>query len=77
MTKNIETYCYEEPTIITDTEGRYNGHNRIIITTPQIISEYWNFWYNKMVQKYGENSDLITEENCIQDWVCVHWAWKV
>jgi hypothetical protein len=28
-----------------------------------------------MTQKYGEGHKLITEQNCIEDWVKTHWAW--
>jgi len=37
-----------------------------------IINEYWEWWSGKMLEK-GPN-DSCTFENCITDWVIVHWA---
>jgi hypothetical protein len=29
-----------------------------------------------MEDHYGEGHELITKENCIEDWVVVNWAWE-
>lgn len=29
-----------------------------------------------MADKYGEGHELITRENCIEDWVALNWAWE-
>lgn len=36
------------------------------------------YWYNKMCQKFGkEHVDAnYTKQDCIDDWVVVHWAWE-
>ena len=39
------------------------------ISAQKILDIYWEFWYGKMVKKYGEGHYLITEQNCIDDWV--------
>jgi hypothetical protein len=46
------------------------------ITDQQILNEYWDYWKGKMVQKFGEGDKLITQENCIDDWIAVNWAWE-
>lgn len=45
-----------------------------VLTEEEILERYWEFWRGKMVKKFGENSELITKENCIDDWVCCNWA---
>lgn len=44
------------------------------VTDQQILYDYWQYWEPKMVEKYGENSEKITHENCINDWVMQHGA---
>jgi hypothetical protein len=46
------------------------------ITEDEILAEYWEFWKEKMIKKYGFNHYLQTHENCIDDWCIVNWAWK-
>jgi hypothetical protein len=43
----------------------------------EILNEYWDYWENKMISKYGENHPLITKQNCIEDWIVTNWAWEV
>jgi len=50
-------------------------HPEIIITEDEIFMEYWPFWKERM-QKLGRHH-LISRENCIQDWVTIHWAVEV
>ena len=30
-----------------------------------------------MEKKYGIGHELITKENCIEDWKAVNWAWEI
>lgn len=46
------------------------------ITEQEILDEYWDYWKGKMESKYGVSSNLITKENCVQDWVITNWAWE-
>ena len=46
------------------------------ITDQEILALTWNIWKEQMIKKYGADSELITEENCIQDWVTTNWAWE-
>jgi predicted AlkP superfamily phosphohydrolase/phosphomutase len=65
--QKLKRYQYIEP----DEHG-----NTVTITMneDQIIHTYWKFWKSKMENKYGKGNELITRENCIRDWVTVHWA---
>lgn len=48
----------------------------IFISEEDILQQYWACWEERMIKKYGTCSDLITEANCIDDWVIVNWAWE-
>ena len=66
----MKTYRYNE-------YSEESNHNLVIeMTEKDILNEYWEFWSRKMIEKYGEGHELITEENCIDDWVVVNWAWE-
>lgn len=43
-----------------------------IISDTAIIAQYWKYWRDKMVSVGLEK--LLNEENCVMDWVSVHWA---
>lgn len=66
----MKTYCYDE----YSEETNY----RVIVekTEQEILDDFWNYWYAKMITKYGEDDELITEENCIDDWCVMHGAWE-
>jgi len=49
----------------------------IIITKDEILEQYYDLWKFLMIKKFGEASELITEENCIEDWLTIHWAWSL
>jgi len=52
-----------------DTSGEY------IITEEEIKNEYFNWWSNQM--KNVAKEDLISLDNCIIDWIIVHWAEEI
>ena len=66
----MKSYCYNEVV--------YNPYGKVTkeYTEKEILDEYWYFWHTAMVKKFGEGHKTITEENCIKDWVTVHWAWE-
>ena len=65
------TWLWDEP---GDEDGRPDFIEKI--TDQEILALRWNIWKERMIQKYGAESKLITEENCIQDWVTTNWAWE-
>ena len=70
MMKN-RIWLWDEP---GDEDGRPDLIEKI--TDQEILALTWNIWKEKMIKKYGADSELITEENCIQDWVTTNWAWE-
>jgi hypothetical protein len=46
------------------------------MTEDQIIEFYWTYWSSQM-RKVGRPEEMITRENCIEDFVIIHWAWEV
>lgn len=54
-----------------------DGGNVVIEKTEQqILDEYWDYWSGRMIEKFGTGDERITQENCIDDFVVVNWAWK-
>lgn len=66
----MKTYCYHE----YSEETNFNTVTEI--TEEEILKDFWDYWYAKMITKYGEDDELITKENCIEDWCVIHWAWE-
>jgi hypothetical protein len=66
----MKTYCYHE----YSEETNYNVVTEK--TENEILGDYWNHWYARMITKYGEDDELITEQNCIYDWCVTHGAWE-
>jgi hypothetical protein len=63
----MRLFTYVEP-------GPNDTPVEITISEDDIFEAYWPFWYNKMATKYGNDSPLITWENCLEDWKTIHWA---
>ena len=63
---NNKKYLYNCPSSLIPME----------INSEQILKEYYPYWEKRMVNKFGRGHELITEENCIEDWCVVHWAWE-
>ena len=59
----IDLYEYE------DQGGKH------VISRDEIISSYFEYWKQKMIKAGKE--DLISEDNCISDFIVIHWAYKI
>ena len=70
----MRTWIYNEP--IFGPAGEIVGNNIEEFTDNDIIVEYWDHWVKMMENVHGDDSRLITRENCIQDWVTVNLAWE-
>ena len=42
------------------------------LSEEDILNHYWDHWCERMHEI--DLSDLISKENCINDWCIVHWA---
>lgn len=70
-------WLVNEPFKCFDEEG--NDYLDAIVvewTEADILNYYWDFWKGRMENRYGEGHELITKENCIEDWAVVNWAWE-
>lgn len=45
---------------------------KMVYSEEEIVAEFWEFWTTEM--KGNGFKDLISRENCIQDWVAYNWA---
>lgn len=70
----MRKFAYNEPLF---EDGALVDNEVVILTEKEILERYWSFWEKKMVEKYGTGHELITKENCLDDWVTVNWAWEV
>lgn len=43
-----------------------------ILSDKAILATYWDYWCDRMKQAGREHQ--ISENNCVTDWVAVHWA---
>lgn len=41
----------------------------------EILNYYWDHWSNVMIKRGF--SPAITEQNCIDEFIVVYWAWEV
>jgi hypothetical protein len=46
-----------------------------VMTDSGILDTFYDYWSGKMLS-LGK-SPIITTENCIEDWVTIHWAVEV
>ena len=57
-----------------------DGDNDVVetLSEAEILSEYWDYWYELMCKKYGKDEvdANYSKQDCIDDWVIVHWAWE-
>lgn len=46
-----------------------------IITEEEIINEYYDYWCKQIFRVH--KSPMITIENCIEDFLIIHWAYEI
>lgn len=51
----------------------------VTMSEEEIRKEYYPYWYGKMCQKYEQAyvDEHYSFEDCLEDWITVHWAWEV
>lgn len=64
-------FCYSE---FDESEAR-----EVILSEKEILEEYWDYWYDRMCQKFGKPfvDANYGKEDCLKDWMVVSWAWEV
>ena len=63
----MRRWCYVEP-------GDDWQPVKHVMTEVDILATYYPYWCEQMRKVHKE--DQISEQNCIDDWVVVHWAWE-
>lgn len=64
----MKYYTYVEPTSATDSSPVYKT-----LSEDEIIKEYWDYFIEKL-QKRGYNINNVVRQDCIDEWVIIHWA---
>jgi hypothetical protein len=50
----------------------------IIVNEDEIVNGLWgNFWKKRMIEKFGHDHPLITDETCIYDFYVIHMAEEI
>lgn len=62
---------------IVEQADNEEGFIELILNEAEILHDYWPHWSSLMEKKYGKGHELITDENCIDDWIAVNWAAEV
>lgn len=52
--------------------GEHGQHVQETFSEYQILKTYFQYWYGRM--READKLEEVTIENCIQDWIVVHWA---
>ena len=56
-----------------------SGGSVVTMSEEDVRNEYYPYWYKKMCEKYEQSyvDEHYCFEDCLEDWVIVHWAWEV
>ena len=56
-----------------------NGGEVVTMSEDDIRKEYYPYWRGRMIEKYGQEEfdKNWSFEECLLDWITVHWAWEV
>lgn len=66
---------YDPSSPLADASGGYVA----TMSEHEIRQQYWPYWYKKMCDKFGKEhvDNIYSFEECLEDWMVVHWAWEV
>lgn len=70
----MKIYFFNDPVF---KDGEIVGNVVQEYTREDVLRDYWKWWNEKMIAKYAEGHELITEDNCIEDWKVINFAWEV
>jgi hypothetical protein len=66
----MKYYEYLEPIFGTPNKSRL-----VVLSEKKILELYWDYWSENMRMK--GKSNLISEQNCISDYVVINWAYFI
>jgi hypothetical protein len=70
-------FSYVEPICETDyfSNSFHANYSKVVTySEDEIIDMFYESWKKEM-EKIGK-AEFISKEECILDWVAVHWAWE-
>lgn len=70
----MRIYCFNDPVF---RGSKIVGNVVQEYTRKDVLDEYWWRWKCAMEKKFGPGHELITEDNCVEDWKAVNWAWEI
>lgn len=71
----MKTYEWVEP-FYSDDSNTY-GISVRRLTENEILKYYWATWYKLMIKKFKTENEFFTKEECIKDFVVIHWATEI
>jgi hypothetical protein len=60
-------FCYDE---LTEA-----GDSLVVVSDEEIYKTYYPYWKEKM-QAVGKDPNDYVFEDCLNDWIAIHWAWE-
>lgn len=48
---------------------------KLVYSEQEILATYWDYWVSQMLRVH--KLPMVTEANCIEDWVVLNWAWPL
>ena len=77
MGTDVRYWSFDE-WVKTDPLMEGSSNNIVTLSEQEILDSYYPYWYNAMCKKYGkEHVDAnFSKEDCIEEWVIIHWAWE-
>lgn len=60
----MKRWCYDD-----------QDDNQVFKTEQEILDEFYDYWEEMMIKKYGKDHYLINPQNCIDDWIITHYAY--
>lgn len=70
----MKIYCFNDPVF---RGSKIIGNVVQEYTRKDVLDEYWWKWKTAMDNKYGPDHELTTQDNCVEDWKAVNWAWEI
>ena len=72
-------FAYSEPHPIVDESGVEIGtyDQRIEMTEEEILKSYYPYWSKRVMEVHPDKLELLTTENCLNDWIVINWAEEV
>lgn len=70
----MKYYSYNEynpDSPLADETGGYV----VTMSEEEILNEYWDYWCKRMTE-IGKDPEVMTFQDCIDDWVVGRWAWE-